>query len=113
MANAQGNKEVKGLKNREEGIEKQNNQKEEDKFGNKDPWKVKRKFEMIEIMAQRAVAEDDVERCTNCQYLIFLRRELLVIINGSYGEREKWMRQFHSNIQLSRSVHMGEVAKEV
>ena len=48
------------MKNREERTEKQNNWKEEDKFGNKDLWKVKRKFEMTTIMAQRVVEEDDV-----------------------------------------------------
>ena len=36
MTNALGNREVKGVKNTEEETEKQNNWKEEDKFGNKD-----------------------------------------------------------------------------
>ena len=60
MTNALGNREVKGVKNTEEETEKQNNWKEEDKFGNKDFWRVKRKFEMTTIMAQRAVGEYDV-----------------------------------------------------
>ena len=60
MTNALGNREVKGVKNTEEETEKQNNLKEEDKFGNKDLWRVKRKFEMTTIMAQRAVGEYDV-----------------------------------------------------
>ena len=60
MTNALGNREVKGVKNTEEEIEKQNNWKEEDKFGNKDLWRAKRKFEMTTIMAQRAVGEYDV-----------------------------------------------------
>ena len=51
MTNALGNREVKGVKNTEEETEKQNNWKEEDKFGNKDLWRVKRKFEMTTIMA--------------------------------------------------------------
>ena len=62
MTNALGNREVKGVKNTEEEIEKQNNWKEEDKFGNKDLWKVKRKFEMTAIMAQKLVGEGDVQK---------------------------------------------------
>ena len=60
MTNALGNKEVKGVKNTEEEIEKQNDWKKGDEFGNKGLWKEKRKYEVIGIMAQRAVVEDDV-----------------------------------------------------
>ena len=60
MTNALGNKEVKGVKNTEEEIEKQNDWKKGDEFGNKGLWKEKRKYEVTAIMAQRAIVEDDV-----------------------------------------------------
>ena len=60
MTNALGNKEVKGVKNTEEEIEKQNDWKKGDEFGNKGLWKEKIKYEVTGIMAQRAVVEDDV-----------------------------------------------------
>ena len=60
MTNALGNKEVKGVKNTEEEIEKQNDWKKGDEFGNKGLWKEKRKYEVTGIMAQRVVVEDDV-----------------------------------------------------
>ena len=62
MTNALGNKEVKGVKNTEEEIEKHNDWKKGDEFGNKGLWKEKRKYEMTAIMAQRAVVEDDVQK---------------------------------------------------
>ena len=60
MANALGNRKVKGVKNTEEETKKLSDLKKGDEFGNEGLWKVKRKYEVTAIMAQRAVGEDKV-----------------------------------------------------
>ena len=65
MTNALGNREVKRVKNTEEEIEKPRDWKRGDEFGNEGLWNVKRKYEVIAIMAQRAVGEED-ERHASC-----------------------------------------------
>ena len=40
------------------------------------------------------------------------RRKLLVVINESYGEREKWVRKVLLQNQLPRPAQKGEVTKE-
>ena len=48
------------MKNTEEETEKLSDLKKGDEFGNEGLWKVKRKYEVTTIMAQKAVGEDDV-----------------------------------------------------
>ena len=60
MANVLGNRKFIGVKNTEEETEKLSDLKKGDEFRNEGLWKVKRKYEVTTIMAQRAVGEDDV-----------------------------------------------------
>ena len=48
------------MKNTEEETKKLSDLKKGDEFGNEGLWKVKRKYEVTTIMAQKAVGEDDV-----------------------------------------------------
>ena len=48
------------MKNTEEETEKLSDLKKGNEFGNEGLWKVKRKYEVTTIMAQKAIGEDEV-----------------------------------------------------